>query len=400
VTNTMSSRERMLAAIRREGPDHIPFSPYIGQGPGWQPPLFWRNQIERAQKMLALDLDPTIDIRLPDPQPHPDVRIKTWREQKADDTLIVKEYHTPAGVLRQVVRETDDWCSIDHGLWQPTTWGNDQRDHFGMDLFDDWNVSRRLEPWVKGREDLDKLRYIIRPVEGHLLDEWLMDARRAMACAKQFDVLTMARRTIVGDAFEWFCDIPWFMLQLHDDHDFVEQFLDIFQQWSLPLVDMALAVGVDVVQYRGWYESPTFWGLPGWRKHLVPRIEAQARRVHAAGKLHGYLNPEGHGVYAQTLADMSCDVLLLIDPRMLHRGTLQEVFDALGQSKAFWGGVNAEVVLQSQDAAQIDRAVREAVDILGANSGLILSAFLFQNITPHASIMHLIEAWRKHCHPE
>ena len=137
---SMSSRKRMLAAIKREGPDHISFSPYIGQAPGWQAPLFWRNQIERAERMLALGLDPTIDIWLPDPHPHPDVRIKTWREQaqRGSDTLITKEYHTPAGVLRQVVRETEDWCSIDHplaktgdyrGLWQPTTWGNDQRDH-------------------------------------------------------------------------------------------------------------------------------------------------------------------------------------------------------------------------------------------------------------------------------
>jgi len=34
--STMTSRERMLAALTRQGPDHVPFSPYIGQGPWWE----------------------------------------------------------------------------------------------------------------------------------------------------------------------------------------------------------------------------------------------------------------------------------------------------------------------------------------------------------------------------
>ena len=73
-------------------------------------------------------------------------------------------------MLRQTVRETEDWCNWGHHLWQPTTLGTEKRNHYGLDLFDDWNVSRRLEPWVKGPGDLEKLRYIIRPVEGHVLD--------------------------------------------------------------------------------------------------------------------------------------------------------------------------------------------------------------------------------------
>ncbi len=396
-TTTQSSRKRMLAAIRRAGPDHVPFSPYIGQGPWWPEPLFWRDQVERAQKMLALDLDPTIDIWLPDPQPHPDVRVQSWRTRQGDQTLLTKEYHTPAGVLRQVVRETDDWCHSVHGPWIPTTWGIEKRDHFGMDLFDDWNISRRLEPWVKGPEDLDKLRYIIRPLSGALLDEWYADTLRAMEAAAHYGLATVARRTIVGDAFQWFCDIPWFMLQLYDDPGFVDDFLNIFQEWSLRQVDLALEAGVDVVQYRGWYETPTFWGLAGWKTHLLPLIQAQAQRVHAAGILHSYLNPEGQGLYAGELAGLDSDVLQMLDPRMLNGGSLADLFDRLGDNKAFWGGVNAEVVLQSQDRARIEEEVRTAVESLGGRGGLILSACIFPQMTPTQSILYMIQAWRKVC---
>ena len=50
----MSSRERMLAAIRREPHDHVPLSFHIMQGPHLQEPFFWRDQAQRAQKLLDM----------------------------------------------------------------------------------------------------------------------------------------------------------------------------------------------------------------------------------------------------------------------------------------------------------------------------------------------------------
>lgn len=393
---SMTSRERMLAALTRQGPDHVPFSPYLAQGPLWKEPFLWRGQLERAERMLEMGLDPTIDIWFPDPLPHPDVQIRTWRDTSGPEPLLTKEYHTPAGVLRQTVRETEDWCSSGHAAWIPTTFGMELPTHFNLDLFHDWNISRRTEPWVKGPEDLAKLRYLIRVPEGYVLDEWRMDAERAMEFARNHDLLTVARRTIVGDAFLWFCDTPWFLLQLYDDPEFVREFLSIFQQWSLDLTDLALDVGVDVVQRRGWYEIPTYWGRTHFGEFIAPLTEEETERVHAAGRLHCYLLPEGHGVCAPILKDMRADVLLGVDPRMLHEGDLDSLFSQLGDTKSFWGGVNAEVTLESEDPARIKEEVRTAVRALGGNGGgLILGAFLFEQITEE-SISIMIEAWRKH----
>ncbi|MCK4983149.1 MAG: hypothetical protein KAS17_09515, partial [Victivallaceae bacterium] len=224
MTTKITSRERMLATLKREETDHVPFSPYISQGPWLGEPLFWRNQFERAKKMLGMGLDPTIDIWIPLPAPHPEVKVKTWREKKNDHILLTKEFHTPAGVLKQVVEETDDWSEARHGLWQPTTFGNELRDEFGIHLFDDYNVSRRLEPWVKGPEDLEKLKYLMFLPEGHKLNEWRMDTERAMEFARKHDLMTMSRRVIVGDAHQWFCDIEWFLMQFYESPDFVKNF--------------------------------------------------------------------------------------------------------------------------------------------------------------------------------
>lgn len=391
----MSSRERMLAALTLKHHDHVPFSPNIVQGPWWKEPLFWLDQIQRAERMLELGLDPTIDIWLPDPQPHPNVVIKTWRDTTGPEPLLTKEYHTPAGILRQTVRETADWCDAHHTPWIPTTFGIEKCNHYGVDLFDDYNVSRRTEPWIKSPEDLEKLRYIIRLPEGYVLDEWRMDAERAKEIARKYDLLLTARRTIVGDAFLWLCDISDFMCWMIEKPDFVREFLGIFQEWALGLAEIALDVGVDVVQRRGWYEIPNYWGPKHWKEYIVPGIEEETRLVHQAGKLHSYLLPAGQGTYASILKDMKFDILYGIDPRMLQGGNMKSLFEQLGDRKSFWGGVNAEVTLHSQDPAEIERAVKETIETLGSNGGLVLSAFLSIGI-PQQSIMYMIEAWKKY----
>lgn len=395
VVSSMSSRERMLATIRRQEHDHVPFSLHVGIGPWLKEPLYWRDQIERAQKQLALGLDPTIDLWIPWPQPSKDVQIKSWREKKGKEILITKEYHTPAGVLRQVVRETQDWCEWTHGPWTPTCWGDEKRQHFNMDLMDDYNVSRRLEPWVKGPEDLEALKYIIRPPEGIVLDEWRMDAQRLMERAQELDVLTQFRRTIVGDAFQWFCDIPWFLMQLYEDPGFVRDFFKIFQDWSLEVVKLALEVGVDVVQYRGWYEIPNYFGKT-WKEFIYPAIEEHEKLVHSADRYLSYLLPEGQGAYVELLKETEIDILYAIDPRMLHGGDLSSLAAKLAESKTFWGGVNTEVTLISQNPKRIEREVKEAIDALNINNGLVLSAIALLE-TPTESIMHMIDSWKKHC---
>jgi uroporphyrinogen decarboxylase-like protein len=395
----MTSRERMLAAMRCEEHDHVPFSPYIYQNSWGKKEFHWRNQVERTEKMLGLGLDPFFNIWLPDYEPSSDVEIKTWREKKGDEILTTKEFHTPAGVLRQVIREDEEWCGARHGTWIPKTWGGVDRDHFGMDLFDDYNISRRLEPWVKDSSDLEKLKYLIRIPQGYKLDEWRMDAQRAMEYADRFEVVSLATRTIIGDAYQWFCDIPWFMMQLYDDPEFVRDFFAIFQDWALDQVDLAMEIGVDVFQYRGWYETPPFWSPENWKEYLLPGLEKQVEKVHAVEKLLTYNLPEGQGAFIDVLSESNVDILQGMDPKMLHSknvGGLEEIFEKHGSSKSFWGGVNAEVTLESQDYKRIKEEVSQAVEVLNQNNGLVLSAYIFQEV-PHEGVMRFIEAWKKTC---
>lgn len=393
-SSTMTSRERILSTLKRQGADHVPFSPQIWQGPKQQGPFFWRNQVERADVMLEMGLDPTIDIWMPDPMPHKDVTIKTWRDTSGPEPLLTKEYHTPAGVLRQVVRESEDWVSPDHGLWVPTTFGPETRFEFGMALFDDHAVSRRLEPWVKGREDLEKLRYIMQLPQGYVLDEWFMDCQRAKEIADKRGLLLHARRTIIGDAFQWFCDIPSFCIWMVENPEFVEEFFDIFYEFAEGITRLSIEAGAELIQHRGWYDIPTYFGTRYFDKYLVPRTNKLSMIVHDAGRLHSYLLPEGQGTLADLLRDMKFDCLTAVDPRMLHFGNMAYLHDKLGAKKSFWGGVCNEVTLRSGNPLLIDAEVKEAIETLGASGGLVLSTI--PGFATNEAILMMIDSWRKY----
>jgi len=75
---------------------------------------------------------------------------------------------------------------------------------------------------------------------------------------------------------------------------------------------------------------------------------------------------------------------------------LRDLFAKLGDKKSFWGGVDAEVTIQSQDPEMIDKAVKYAIESLGSKGGLILSSLIFSQIHPERGFELLVEAWKKY----
>jgi hypothetical protein len=96
----------------------------------------------RGQRLLHPDLR-GLPVRLP-----PEVRTELWIERPPDEEfpILHKAYHTPAGDLSVAVRKTEDW-----------THGN------AIPFMDDYQIPRALKPLIATREDLDVLRWMLRP---------------------------------------------------------------------------------------------------------------------------------------------------------------------------------------------------------------------------------------------
>lgn len=54
-----------------------------------------------------------------------------------------------------------------------------------------------------------------------------------------------------------------------------------------------------------------------------------------------------------------------VEPWVKGRGP-GDLFEKLGGNKAFWGGVNAEVILQRRNPARIDAKVKTSIETLGS----------------------------------
>jgi len=360
----MNSRERMLAAIRREPVDHVPLGQLFHSTVLDTPPeRRWRDQFERARVMLELGLDPVIDIWLPAPEP-------------------------------------PDWYQPTHYRFLPTWDGDAHRpkDRFDeIDMMDDWFTRRYKVPLVEGPGDLDALSCLLKPPEGARRDAWIRNALEAKRIAGELGLLTHARRLSIGDWFMWLCLIEDFCVAMIEDPAYLSRFLDICNEYNLRLLDMVLEAAPDVVQYRGWYDTPDYWGIARHRDVLMPRIAQLAEKAHRAGSLFCYLLPEGYTHYKDNLREMDVDVFLGLEPLAARKSEdFAAVKAALGGRSAIWGGVNAPVTVGRGSEEEIDRAVREAIRVLGP-TGFILNAsmYLYDDDVRWNRFMTFVSAWKR-----
>ena len=392
----------MLAAIRREEVDHVPlgqiFHSFVLDTP---PEMRWTDQFERSRIMRDMGIDPSIDIWMPEPAAPPDVRRRRWTEPDPDgpDPLLCAEYETPAGKLIQKVRKTKDWYDETHyrflNSWDGLT--HRTKDEYDqIELMDDWFTRRYKVPLVSRMEDLDKLPYLLQAPRGEARDEWIRNARRAKDNAEQLGLLTHARRLSVGDWFMWVCLIEEFCMAMVEEPEYVNRFYDIVQDYNLAVLDMVLEVEPDVVQYRGWYDTPDYWGLDRLETILMPRIQQLADRTHQAGALFCYLLPEGYTLYRDRLSSLDVDVFLGLEPLAARKTEdFALVKSTVGRGSAIWGGVNAPVTVGMGTDDEIDAAVRTAIETLGP-TGLILNAsmYIYDDDVSWERFMRFVEIWR------
>ena len=117
----MSSRNRMLAALSCGEPEYTPCCFMLFNGLK----STCRDYVEFIERQIEMGLDAYVELP---PRPpvvvndhynlhglpvsyDPQVKIEEWLEKPADEkqAVVIKEYHTPAGVLRTEVRQTEDW---------------------------------------------------------------------------------------------------------------------------------------------------------------------------------------------------------------------------------------------------------------------------------------------------
>ncbi len=377
-----------MAVLRCQQPDHVPllFSTF-----GFRPPphLKWSNQIEEIQSWLSIGIDAWLSVPPPPMTFHPDVKVREWKETVPGERwpCMVKEYGTPAGVLRQEVFETDDWMTSD--------WPSHTSD--SIQLQDDYNVPRYRRPLIETQEDLEKLRYLFHPLPDEAISRFREETEAFARQAARLGVLLVSCGAYGADMIQWLCGPEATVFMAMDRPEMFDALMDIIHEQDRRNTEILLDTPVDLVIRRGYYEGTTFWSPALYRRFFMPRIKGLVDVTHQTDRLMAYTMSVGCMPLLDTFAEMGYDAHYLLDPVPDGaRIDLCAVKAAFKDKIAVVGGLNAPITLQRGTPEDIRQEVFDAVRTLGPGGGLALTpAESIYASTPWESIETLIAAWKE-----
>jgi len=301
------------------------------------------------------------------------------RRAKIGSGTSFKEYATPKGTIRQVVRQTEDYPHGDEVL-----------------LLEDHNIPRSKTFPVEEPEDIEKLPFLFFPPDDGELADFHDRAQAVRREANRRGLIVMGCCGGFGDCAAWLMGITNLIMTAVDRPRFVHRLLDTILEWEMREIDILLNSGVvDVVIHRGWYESSELWSPSLHREFLAGRLAKKASTVHQAGKKFGYIMSTGFMSLLGAFRDIGLDLLIHVDP--LARGAdLTRLKREAGDTICFRGGVNSAITLGRGSRDEIEDAVTLAVSTLAPGGGLVLSAAdcLF-SWTPWPAVRTMIDRWRE-----
>ena len=340
----MSSRERTLAAIAHEQPDRVPV--FFRQVAPLHP--LWRDRHERIDVLRKMGVDEKVTLHVA-PRVHPDVTIRDGFDEDGDRRyrLAWREYRTPKGTIRTVMRCTED-CRYENGV----------------PLTSDHNISRAVEFPVKGREDLPKLAYLLQPPDAEDIARFREQAQREKAFAADRGVVVEGCGGPGGDLAFYLCGPDLFYL-VQDDPGFGEELLEMAYGIDLKCMELLLAEGVDFLDARGCYETAPMWSPALYDKLFAPGLARKAALAHQAGARLSYFST---GDFAAEV-----DIITCTSPFPGGVNDMRTLKDRLGHRICLWGGINPEQDIEKGSPQDVRRAVIDVLDAAAAGGGLVLS---------------------------
>jgi len=389
----MTSRERMLNMISHRPTDHIPL--YLRF---WDVdlssdvdniPFEWRDQIRRVENTLALGLDDILLLQpplgyveeyIPEKLPGLRTHVELLSSPGEDSLQLKKVYHTPEGPLQVIIKMNADW-----------PYGQE------IPLFNDYNVPRFIEPLIKTKEDLPKLKYLLASPDAEALQAFKAEAAQLRQERDRLQVMLEGGWTALGDAAIWLCGMERILYAQLLEPDFVEALLDVIFEWEMKRIDQLLEEEIDVLTHMAWYEGSDFWTPKVYRKMLKPRLARMNAKAHSKGVKFRYLISKGWKPIRHDLVEIGVDCLTNIDP-VQDKIDLREMKEDIGSSISLIGGINSSVMIDQWSDEQIRQAVENAVDILSPGGGFALfpvdAVFTSQ---PWEKVQVIIDHWKKRC---
>lgn len=286
---------------------------------------------------------------------HPAVEVREWKESASgeNDPLLVKEYHTPGGVLRAEVRQTADW-----------RWG----DH--VPFLDDYIIPRSRKFLIEADDDLEALQYLLVDPAPREIAAFQEEARPMLAFAHEYDLLVTGGWGVGVDLVGWIFGLENMVYAIYDRPAFLHRLLDIIAAWNRRRMEVVLDAGIDLFIKRAWYENCDFWSPARFREFIAPVLQADAALAHVRGAKFGYIITSNCMPLLADIRAAGVDCILGVDP---HCWDLEAAREKTGGQVTLWGGVNGHLTVENGTPDQVRAEVRRAMEALAPGGRFILS---------------------------
>ena len=379
--DAMTSKERILSALRREEVDYVPlcvaFNPLSAvQRKGqwnfpWAEDAPYDEQMEYQVEQLGLDQVVGVGCELR--RPAPGIASRVWLE----GDILHKAYTTPAGELHASVRYNELWpCGED------------------IHFYSDFNIGHFVEPWITNESDLECLKQIMRL---HDTDDILSEVRTNYRATKEFaDKYGLATLAGVGSgltgAMQLFGSTELCLMTI-ENPDLVDAYMEHEHRINLRAIEILGDLGVDMIRRNGFYETADFYGPSTLARFVGPRVSAEADAARAAGMLTSYTIHTGVMPILDYLANLTVDSIFGLD--IAFKGVDPEtVRDKLAPGKSFWIGPSSTFHLwKGPDATRA--AVGQVFEVFGKRGLILAPGVSAHSIMPWESTLAMIDEWKK-----
>lgn len=350
----MTSRERLLAASRRQPVDMIPVCPRVGYA------AHYHCGSETPQNILRLkqfyDYDPFVTIPgqdLPLGNPFeafsyaPGVNVDIEVRDEGPKRIVERTVHTPDGDMHEV---------------QVVVNPGHKEYGYAPDPV-------HIEYMVKGAEDLPKVRHLIAPVNASLADEY----HGWEAVAGQEAVTRACVYGPIGYQAGSVMSVEDMMINYLTNREIVVELVDMFRQAFTAQLKAMLEGGVRYF-YSSWFAHSLSvgWSPQIFREWFLPMIKEHVDLIHTYDGIVDYYDDGKCMGIVPMLLEAGVDVLETCTPPPVGDFDLAEAKKLCGNKMTLMGYTDLIYVIQRGTVEDVRRTVEEACRIGGKGDCFIL----------------------------
>jgi len=350
----MTSRQRLLAAARRQPVDLIPLAPRVGYA------AHYHCGSETPQNMLRLkkiyDYDPFIticgqDIPLANPfevfdyAPGVDVDINI--KDQGSKRFVARTIHTPDGDMHEVLAVPNPGHKEYGYAPEPV----------------------RIEHMVKSSDDLPKVRHLIPPVN----TSWANEYHGWESIAGEEALTRACIYGPLGYQAAMVMSLEEMMINYLTNRQFVVELVDMFRQNFMAQLKAMLAEGVRYF-YSSWYAHSLSvgWSPQIFREWFLPMIKEHADLIHSYDAVVSYYDDGKMMGIVEMLLEAGVDVIETCTPPPVGDFDLAEAKKICSGKMTLMGYTDLIYVIQQGTVEDVRRTVEQACRIGGKDGCFIL----------------------------